>query len=198
MRAWLRHLPNLISALRIVLVLPIALALLHGRLLATMGLFCVAAVSDAADGFLAKRYGWQSPLGGVIDPAADKLLLATVFIVLAVLHWVPAWLMAAAVARDLVIVLGALAYRVCFGPLAARPTLISKLNTCCQGLYIACVIAREQFAQPPAPALLVLGALTLVTTAVSGIDYVLSYGEAALAQAGARRRPARAGRSSPT
>lgn len=189
MRSWLRQIPNAISSLRIILVLPIALALLHGRLLATMVLFGAAAVSDLADGFLAKRFGWQTPLGGILDPAADKLLLATVFVVLAVLRWVPPWLMAAAVARDLIIVLGAIAYRLCVGPLEARPTLISKLNTLCQALYIACVIAREQFAVPPATALLVLGALTFGTTAISGIDYVLSYGKAALAESASRRRP---------
>jgi len=201
-RSWLRQIPNVITSLRIVLVLPIAFELLHGRLLATMALFFAAAVSDAADGFLAKRYGWHTPLGGVLDPAADKLLLATVFVVLAVLRWVPPWLMAAAVARDLVIVLGAIAYRICFGPLDARPTFISKLNTLCQALYIACVIAREQFTLPAPPVLMVLGALTFVTIAISGLDYVLSYGKAAVAEAASRRREARAGqraraRSSP-
>jgi len=81
-------------------VIPIALALLRGDHITTLGLFFAAAVSDAADGFLAKRFGWRTTLGGILDPAADKLLLATVFIVLAVLHLVPTWLMAAAVARD--------------------------------------------------------------------------------------------------
>ena len=196
MRSWSRQIPNVITSLRIVLVLPIALELLHGRLAATMALFCAAAVSDAADGFIAKRYGWHTPLGGILDPAADKLLLATVFVVLAVLRWVPPWLMAAAVARDVVIVLGAIAYRVCFGPLDARPTIISKLNTLCQALYIACVIASEQFGLPPPPVLMVLGALTFVTTAISGLDYVLRYGKAALAGAASRRRDARTGKPS--
>ena len=73
----------------------------------TIVLFGVAAVSDAADGFLAKRFGWQTALGAVLDPAADKLLLATVFVTLAVLRLIPLWLMAAALARDIIIVLGA-------------------------------------------------------------------------------------------
>jgi cardiolipin synthase len=117
---WLRHLPNVISSLRILLVIPIALALLRGEFLVTLGLFFVAAVSDAADGFLAKRFGWGSTLGGILDPAADKLLLATVFVVLAVLHAVPVWLMVTAVARDVVIVLGAIAYRLYVGPGASE------------------------------------------------------------------------------
>jgi cardiolipin synthase len=161
-------------------VIPIAFALLRGDLVTTMGLFFAAAASDAADGFLAKRFGWQTTLGGILDPAADKLLLATVFIVLAVLRLVPPWLMAAAVARDLVIVLGAIAYRLCIGPLTARPSLVSKLNTLCQAIYIMSVIGREQFALPPAWVVLALGALTFVTIVVSGIDYVLTYGRAAI------------------
>src|SRR6202795_500433 len=112
-----RHIPNVISAIRILLVAPIAVALADRQLVTTILLFGVAALSDAADGFLAKRFGWQSELGAVLDPAADKLLLVTVFITLAYLKLVPLWLMAAAVGRDATIVLGALLYRFCFGSL---------------------------------------------------------------------------------
>jgi cardiolipin synthase (CMP-forming) len=183
---WLRQIPNVITSLRILLVIPIALALLRGNLITTLALFFAAAVSDAADGFLAKRFGWRTTLGGILDPAADKLLLATVFIVLAVLHWVPGWLMAAAVARDVVIVLGAIAYRLCFGPITARPSVVSKLNTLFQAFYILSVIGREQFRVPPAWMVLALGALTFVTIVISGMDYVLRYGQAALHEAHAR------------
>ncbi len=168
-------------------MIPIAVALLGGEYLATLGLFFAAAVSDAADGFLAKRFGWGSTLGGILDPAADKLLLATVFVVLAVMHLVPPWLMVTAVARDVIIVLGAIAYRVCVGPIAARPSFISKLNTLCQALYILCVIAREQFMQPAAFVVLALGSLTFVTTVISGMDYVFRYGEAAIRESNSRR-----------
>jgi cardiolipin synthase (CMP-forming) len=184
---WLRHIPNGITALRILLVVPIALALLHSDLVTSIALFGAAAVSDAADGFLAKRFGWQSEIGSVLDPAADKILLATVFVVLAVLHWVPAWLMAAAVARDLIIVSGAIAYRVCFGPIDARPSMVSKLNTLCQALYILSVVAHQEFAMPPVWVVVMLGAFTFVTIAVSGIDYILRYGKSAVREARSRR-----------
>jgi len=175
-------------------VIPIALALLHGELVTTLALFVAAAISDAADGFLAKRFGWQSDLGSLLDPTADKLLLATVFVVLAVLHLIPTWLMAAAVARDLTIVSGAIAYRLCFGPLDMRPSAVSKINTLCQALYVLSVIARLQFAAPPAWVVVMLGAFTFVTIAVSGIDYVLRYGKGAL-QVARSRRTVRAGES---
>jgi cardiolipin synthase (CMP-forming) len=195
---WLPHIPNCITALRILLVVPIALALLHGELIATVALFGAAALSDAADGFLAKRFGWQSQLGSVLDPAADKLLLATVFVVLAMQHWIPLWLMTVAVARDLIIISGAIAYRVWFGPIDVRPSAVSKLNTLCQALYILGVVARQAFAAPPAWVLVMLGAFTFVTIGVSGIDYVLRYGEAALREARSRRATLGADGSRPT
>jgi cardiolipin synthase (CMP-forming) len=187
-----RQIPNLISAFRILLVAPIAAALAQHRLETAIALFGVAAFSDAADGFLAKRYGWQSELGAVLDPAADKLLLATVFITLAYLKLVPLWLMAAAVARDAVIVTGALLYRFCFGPLSVRPSIVSKFNTLCQAAFILAVVGREEFSVPPDWVPTTLGALVFVTVAVSGIDYVLIYGRRALNLA-TPRAPARAG-----
>jgi cardiolipin synthase len=174
-----RHIPNIISSIRILLVAPIAVALADRQLATTIVLFGIAALSDAADGFLAKRYGWQSDLGAVLDPAADKLLLATVFITLAYMKLVPLWLMAAAVARDAVIVLGALLYRFWFGPLNVRPSIVSKVNTLCQTAFILAVVGREEFSFPPAWVVVVLGALVFVTVMVSGIDYVLIYGRRA-------------------
>src|SRR3984885_13793952 len=155
----LRHLPNVITAIRILLVVPIAVALANHRLATTIALFGLAALSDAADGFLAKHFGWQSELGAVLDPAADKLLLATVFVVLAYLHLIPLWLMATAVARDAIIVTGALLYRFYLGPLAMHPSVVSKLNTLCQAAFIIAVIGKEEFSLPPGWVVLVLGAL---------------------------------------
>jgi cardiolipin synthase (CMP-forming) len=188
-RRWFRHIPNLITTIRILLVIPIAIALLDGDRITTLGLFFVAAGSDLVDGYLAKRFGWRSALGGVLDPAADKLLLGAVFVVLAVLKLLPVWLVATAVVRDLVIVLGALAYRLCLGPVEARPSVISKLNTLCQGFFIMCVIGRAEFEIPALWIVTALGALTFGTTVVSGIDYVLTYGRAAIEEARARRDP---------
>jgi cardiolipin synthase len=176
----LRHLPNVISAIRILLVVPIAAALANHQLATTIVLFGVAALSDAADGFLAKRFGWQSELGAVLDPAADKLLLATVFITLAYLRLVPLWLMAAAVARDVIIVGGALLYKSLIGPLNIRPSIVSKFNTLCQAAFIMAVVGREEFSLPPAWVVTALGAMVFATVAVSGIDYVLIYGRRAL------------------
>jgi cardiolipin synthase len=176
-----RHIPNVISMIRILLVVPIALALEDQRLALSIGLFAIAAASDVADGFLARRFGWKSELGAMLDPIADKLLLAAVFITLSVLKLVPLWLMAAAVARDVIIVFGAAAYRMVRGPLTAHPSLISKINTVCQAAFILAVVSRAKFSVPPEWVATWLGALMFATVAVSGIDYVLVYGKRAAA-----------------
>jgi cardiolipin synthase len=188
----LRQIPNVITAIRILLVAPIAVTLVNHQLPATIVLFGIAALSDAADGFLARRCGWRTELGAVLDPAADKLLLVTVFITLAYLKWVPLWLMAAAVTRDTIIVLGALLYRYCVGPLSARPSFVSKFNTLCQAAYIMAVVGRQELSVPPAWVVMLFGALVFVTVVVSGMDYVLIYGRRALSLA-RPRGAARAG-----
>lgn len=197
MHRWLRQLPNLISSIRILLIAPIALALAHHRLVATLWLFGAAAVSDVVDGFLAKRFQWQTELGGILDPVADKLLLASVFVMLALLWNVPIWLAVIVIARDCIIVLGAIGYRILFGPVKARPSLISKLNTLCQVTFIVGTIAGQQFSWPPAWAVMSLGALVLVTVVVSGIDYVAVYGRQAARKARARHEMAGTGGSNP-
>jgi cardiolipin synthase (CMP-forming) len=177
----LRYIPNCLSSIRILLVVPIAWALAHHRLSASIALFGAAALSDAADGFLARRYGWQSELGAVLDPIADKLMLATVFVTLAYLKLVPLWLMAAAVIRDFVIVSGALSFRYWIGPLDVRPSAVSKFNTVCQIALILAAVSGENFPMQPDWVVTVLGALMFVTVVVSGIDYVLTYGRKAWA-----------------
>jgi cardiolipin synthase (CMP-forming) len=181
-----RQIPNLITLIRLLLIVPIALALVQQRLDTTLILFAIAALSDALDGFLARRFGWQSELGAILDPLADKLLLATVFISLTMLGRVPLWLMAAVLARDLIIVSGAAAYRVFIGPLTAHPSLVSKLNTLCQAAFVLVVVARAAFAEPPLWTEAALGALVFVTTVISGIDYVMTYAGRAVAAAAAR------------
>jgi cardiolipin synthase (CMP-forming) len=188
----LRQIPNVITSIRILLVAPIAVALVKHQLEITIVLFGLAALSDAADGFLAKRFGWQSELGAVLDPAADKLLMATVFVTLAYLRLVPVWLVAAAIARDIIIVVGALLYRFCLGPLSVRPSVVSKFNTLCQAAFILAVVGREEFSVPPQWVLVLLGALMFVTVMISGIDYVLIYGRRAVSLANPRAA-ARAG-----
>ncbi len=188
-RRWLRQIPNIISSIRILLVVPIALTIQHRLYVSTLWLFGVAGISDAVDGFLAKRCGWQSELGGMLDPLADKLMLATVFVMLALGGAVPVWLTVVVIARDCIIVLGAVMYRALLGPLAARPSVISKLNTLGQIVFIVVVIGTLQYHWPE-PWSVALGALVFVTVAVSGIDYVWVYGRDAVLHSRSNRAAA--------
>lgn len=182
----LRHLPNLLCILRMLLVYPVAYWILQGRFPAVMGLFALAAFTDGLDGFLAKRFGWTSELGRVLDPAADKLLLITVFVCLSVVGLAPRWLTVLVILRDLVIVFGALTFRQLFGPVRGSPTAASKFNTLCQIFFCLAVVATAAYGWPGATAITSLGALVLLTTAVSGIDYVLVYSRRAAAVVKAR------------
>lgn len=182
----LRHLPNLLCVIRILLVYPVAYLILRGRHADVLSLVAIAALTDALDGFLAKRFDWGSDLGRILDPLADKLLLMTLFVCLSVAGLAPWWLAALVLVRDLVIGFGAWTYRALFGALNGRPTIASKINTACQISFCLAVVAEAAFGWPPPTATLVLGAIVLVTTAVSGIDYVLTYSRRAAAVARAR------------
>ncbi len=171
----MRHLPNLICLIRIGLIWPIIAALQRANMPAALGLFALAGFSDGLDGYLAKRFNWTSELGKVLDPLADKLLLITVFVELAWLGMIPWWLAAAVVARDVMIALGALVYRLWFGPLRGRPTIVSKINTALQLLYVMLITLNAAAGVPPREVLDAVAALTLASTVLSGLHYVVSF-----------------------
>jgi len=171
----LRHLPNLICLARIALVWPVVGALQAGNYNLALGLFALAAVSDGLDGFLAKRFNWTSELGKVLDPVADKLLLMAVFIVGTWNGLVPGWLAATAIARDVMIGLGALIFMMWFGPLRGRPSVISKINTLFQLCYLLGVMTNAAAGFPPQGMLQALALVTLITTVLSGADYILAF-----------------------
>jgi cardiolipin synthase len=175
-----RHLPNLICLLRIVLVWPIVVSIAHANYPLTLALFFVAAMSDGLDGYLAKRFHWTSELGKLLDPLADKLLLIGVFLVATWYGLIPRWLTIAAVGRDVLIVLGAVAYRIGCGPLHGRPKISSKVNTLLQLLYVLGIVAHAGYGVPPPGVLAVLAVLTLATVLISGFSYVREFTRRAL------------------
>jgi cardiolipin synthase len=176
-----RHLPNLICLIRLALIWPIASALHAGQQLPALGLFVAAAVSDGLDGYLAKRFSWTSELGKFLDPLADKLLLVTVFVESAWLGLIPWWLTAAVVARDVLIGLGALAFRLWIGALRGQPTFMSKINTAAQLVYVTLIMLRAAGGIPPREVLDAGAVLTLITTVVSGLGYVVTFTQRAWA-----------------
>ena len=176
----MRHIPNLISVLRIALIWPIVGSIVQGQYRLTLLLFFVAALSDALDGYLAKHFRWSSELGKYLDPIADKLLLMSLFVLLTWYGWIPAWLTIMAVARDFLIGLGAIAYRIGWGQLQGSPMITSKVNTLLQLLYVLGIVARQAFQLPGMGVLDALGVLTAISLCISGFLYAREFTQRAL------------------
>ena len=161
--------------MRIVLVAPILMLILQGSFGWALALFCIAGFSDGVDGYLAKRFDWHTRLGALLDPVADKLLVAGTFITLAYTQDIPLWLAAVVILRDVVIVVGATAYNFLVRPVEGEPTRVSKLNTALQLLFLLFVLSRAGFGWPEEISITVLGASVLITVVISGVDYVWSW-----------------------
>lgn len=181
-----RDLPNLITLLRFLLVPPVVVLLLHRHYSLALGVFVVAGASDGLDGYLAKRFGWTSRLGGVLDPLADKALVISCYVVLAVLDFLPPWLVILVISRDLLIVGGALAYHLYIEVLDPEPRVLSKLNTAAQLLLLLVAMVSAGVRALPGSWLSALIALVAVTTVTSGADYLWTWGRRARRRQAAR------------
>lgn len=171
-----RHLPNAITGLRLAMA-PVLLWLLWaGHFQAALVVALVAGASDLVDGFLAKRFGWQSRLGSLLDPIADKLMLGLAVLGLWLAAMLPAWLVGLVLVRDLVIVTGALAWWRVGGPFDGKPTLLGKLCTLSQlGLVLLCLLELAGWVLPLQARKEAVIAVALLTFS-SGVDYVVRYG----------------------
>jgi cardiolipin synthase (CMP-forming) len=182
----LRHLPNILTGIRFILVIPVLAALLNEHYLLALSLFIVAGITDGLDGLLARVYNWTSRFGAVADPLADKLLLVSSFIAFAWLGKIPMWLVILIVARDLWIVIGAFFYYLIFGRPDFAPSGLSKVNTCLQILLVALLLLHFSLDILPAIFLLIVMWLVVLTTALSFLHYTWMWGARALVEA--RRR----------
>ena len=163
--------PNLITFGRLCAV-PLAFWLVvERRLDAAFYLFVLAGMSDAVDGWLARRFGGNS-IGALLDPVADKALLVTMYVTLAVVQELPDWLAILVVFRDLLIVGGVIILGILGQPVVIRPLYVSKLNTLLQIVLVAMTLFLEGF-RLMAPVLIdVLVWLVALSTLVSGAAYV--------------------------
>lgn len=182
-----RHLPNIISIARILLVYPVADAILALDCRRAVIWFALAGLSDGVDGFLARFFGWQSRLGSYLDPLADKLLLSASFICLAWVDVLPVWLAVLVVARDVVIFGGAVAYYFLLEPFEGQPSLLSKLNTLCQLLLVLMVLIPTDWVDIPPRAIPALIWVVTLSTIASGLLYVVGWGRRYLLKRGVTR-----------
>ena len=170
------NLPNLISLGRLLLV-PLAIVLiLEGSYWGALWVFVVAGVSDAVDGFIARKFNRRTPLGALLDPLADKVLLVSVYVALGIAGQLWTWLVVLVVFRDLMIVGGFLLIQALAAmPKSFQPLLVSKINTGVQVAAVGYVLARLGLGAAPGPVDLVLGMAVAVTTVVSGLIYFVQW-----------------------
>ena len=177
------NLPNILTGLRLVSAPVLAVLVLAGDHGAAFAVFAFAGLSDAADGFLAKRFGLDTAFGRILDPAADKLLMLASFLALSAIGEAPIWLTALVIGRDLGIVAGALLAWALDLPFKVAPLPLGKLCTALQIGYIAMVLlllltGTEAQGVADAAAL-----VTAAITLASGLNYAALWLRALAARA---------------
>ena len=131
-------------------------------------------LSDALDGFLARCYDWKTTLGAYLDPIADKIMLLSAYLAFAILGWVPWWLSALVISRDVVLLVGAISYHISTRQLKMEPLAISKVNTFAQ-IVLAVSLIYSQVGPMSSQLINVLIAIVACTTLASGSQYVVEW-----------------------
>jgi cardiolipin synthase len=174
--------PNLITLARILSVPVMVWAIASGEMLLAFVLFAVAGLSDAIDGFLAKRFGMASELGAYLDPLADKILLVSIYVTLGITGAIPRWLVILVVSRDLMIVGAVMLSWLVGKPLVVKPLFISKVNTAAQIIFVGLILLSLGFAFDLGIALtlamFVVAALTLLSIGAYVREWVHHMGSA--------------------
>lgn len=157
----MRHVPNVLTILRLLVTPIVVWLILAGDFNSAVVLFAAAGLTDAADGMLARRFGWSSRLGALLDPVADKALLASVFLTLAWVGEIPAWLAGVVLARDIGILAAAIYLKTTRKMKEFSPSVFGKLSTLAQLLTAGAVLLR--WPPEPAPLFFVTAALAVVS-----------------------------------
>lgn len=177
----LKHIPNALTGFRLILILPFLVCLYRHQYVDAFYLYLLAGFTDGLDGWLARHYQWQSPLGSFIDPLADKLLVASSFISLALIGSLPWWLVILVFLRDFTISMGVMAwYWLVQRKLDFKPTFLSKINTTLQlALVTLCLFELAYFQLTPPYITQSLMIVTAITTAITYLHYVWVWGRRA-------------------
>ncbi|MBK8285328.1 MAG: CDP-alcohol phosphatidyltransferase family protein [Ahniella sp.] len=171
----MRHLPNLLSGLRLLCTVPLALWILDGQDARALYLLVFAGLTDLLDGFLAKRFGWQSAVGAWLDPAADKLLALVVLACLFVVDALPLWFVLVVVGRDLILALGSLAFHWFVRTLKPEPNVLGRSAVFAQTLFLAFVLLDRGLVPVADRSLWWMANIATVLTLASGVDYVIRF-----------------------
>jgi cardiolipin synthase len=167
--------PNIITLGRILLVPIIVWAIASSQMEIAFAVFVIAGVSDAVDGFLAKRFHLTSELGALLDPLADKALLVSIYIALGIWGAIPRWIVILVVSRDIMIVAAVIVSWLFGKPVPMKPLMVSKLNTAAQVAFAALVLASLGFGFRQEPYDAILMFFVTVFTLVSVSRYLVEW-----------------------
>lgn len=175
MRSWFFLVPNMITLARLFAVPVVVWAIATGESGIAFALFVAAGISDGIDGYLAKRFHLETELGAYLDPIADKALLVSIYVALAIAGELPVWVTTLVVARDLLIV-GAVMLAVVLGrPVRVRPIAVSKANTLVQIVLAAVVLAGNAFGWSLEWPTLILAVVVAFLTVTSAGAYLVEW-----------------------
>jgi cardiolipin synthase len=169
------NIPNIITLGRIILVPIVVWAIASNQMEIAFAVFIVAGVSDAVDGFLAKRFNMTSDLGALLDPLADKALLVSIYIALGIWGAIPRWIVILVVSRDIMIVSAVIVSWLFGKPVQMKPLMVSKLNTAAQVAFAALVLGSLGFGIQLSPYDSILMALVTVFTLSSVSLYLVEW-----------------------
>jgi cardiolipin synthase len=167
--------PNLITLGRILLVPVVVWAIASGAMLTAFVLFLVAGISDAVDGYLAKRFNMASELGAYLDPLADKTLIVSIYVTLGIAGNIPRWLVILVVSRDIMIIGAVMLSWLMGSPLKVKPLVVSKLNTAAQIVFACVLLASLGFHMPWSALITVLMIVVAIFTLASIAAYLVEW-----------------------
>lgn len=167
-----KFIPNIITIIRLLAIPPAIYFIWLDQYSIALVIFAFAGISDAADGFLARRYHWESRWGAAMDPIADKSLLVSTAAILAYKELLPLWLFVLMMLRDFILISGSTLYRARFGPFDVKPSALGKLSTFVQITLIVSILIHAAHDLINSGVVNVLIATCGLTTLVSGIHYI--------------------------
>ena len=165
------NIPNLLTLFRIFLVPIFVILLIYGQTFYALLTFMTAGVTDALDGFIARVFNQKTVLGAYLDPIADKLLLVTSYIVLAIISIIPPWLAVLVISRDIFILIGVAVLFINHKSFEVRPTLLGKVSTFFQLTTVVIALSAAQPLLTLQPFLIWSSYLTAALTILSGFHY---------------------------
>jgi cardiolipin synthase (CMP-forming) len=176
------HVPNILTLLRVALIPIVAYFLMAGAYAIALPIFLVAALTDLADGYIARRFRLTTRLGATLDPIADKMNMLVATLVLAWQGLLPLWLAMAIIGRDILIVAGALAYHLALGHIDIAPTMLSKINTALEFALLLLVMTVSAGWIAFGSWMPAIFAMVFVIVIASGVQYAWVWGRKAIGE----------------